>query len=79
VQLHKWSSGLGFSVLGGTDVHPDPLRQVVRIKRIFPTGPAAHQGELREGDVILEVNDTMTRGLRHQVMFGNLHFALLKW
>ena len=59
----KGSSGLGFSVLGGRDAHPDPDKCVVRINRVFPTGPAAQSGMLDEGDVLLEMNSHKLKDL----------------
>ena len=59
----KGSSGLGFSVLGGRDAHPDPKKCVVRIKRVFPTGSAAQSGMLFEGDVLLEMNGQKLKDL----------------
>ncbi|XP_013396442.1 tyrosine-protein phosphatase non-receptor type 13 [Lingula anatina] len=66
VPLIKGSSGLGFSVLGGRGAHPtDPVRCIVRVRKVFPLGPAAASGRLEVGDVILEVNGTKVRGLTH--------------
>ena len=67
VKLRKGSSGLGFSIAGGTDADTDPLKMVVRIKQIFPASPAAHSGKLRIGDVILQVNKQRTDGMKRSV------------
>lgn len=70
VNLTKKQSGLGFSI------HTDPSYSVTRIKRIFPHGPAAHSGgQLREGDVILQVNDQKVKGLSHEEVMVILHTA----
>ena len=67
VKLHKGSSGLGFSVAGGTDADTDLLKRIVRIKQIFPASPASHSGELRVGDVILQINGQRIDGLKRCV------------
>ena len=67
MKLRKGSTGLGFSIAGGTDADPDPLKRVVRIKQIFPASPAAHSGKLRIGDVILQVNGQRTGGMKRSV------------
>ena len=67
VRLHKGSSGLGFSVAGGTDADTDLLKQIVRIKQIFPASPASHSGQLRVGDVILRINEQRIDGLKRSV------------
>ena len=60
-------SGLGFSVVGGQGVHHDPLYCVPRIKDVFPNGPAAVQGSIQPGDVLLEVNAIQVHDLTHHV------------
>ena len=66
VELNKSSTGLGFSVLGGSDAHPDPVHCLVRVKKIFPYGPA-HDSGLEVGDVILQVDNVKLRGLTNKV------------
>ncbi len=67
MNLRKGTTGLGFSVAGGTDADDDPLKRVVRIKQIFPASPAAHSGRLQVGDVILQVNGIRTDGMKRSV------------
>ena len=67
VHLRKAGSGLGLTVFGGSDVHEDPLFCVVRVRKLFPLGPAAQSGHIHVGDVILEVNGTPTTGLTRNV------------
>ena len=59
--------GLGFSVVGGQGVHHDLLYCIPRIKDVFPGGPAARQVDVREGDVLLEVNAIQIHDLTHHV------------
>ena len=67
VHLQKASSGLGLTVFGGSDVHPDPLFCVVRVRKLFPVGAAAQSGQIHVGDAILEVNGKPTTGLTRNV------------
>jgi hypothetical protein len=68
VDLVKGIYGLGFSTVGG---HQDDQAQleerVVRIKRVFPIGPAANSKVIHSGDVILAVNGQSVAGLSHTV------------
>ena len=67
VNLEKGSSGLGFSVQGGVGYHEDVDQCVVRIRKVYPVGPAADSGKLREGDVLLQVDGHPLKHLSHQV------------
>lgn len=68
VDLKKGSSGLGFSVQGGSDINKtDPYGDVVRIKKLFPLGPALASGQIQAGDVVLEVNGKPVKGLTQAV------------
>ena len=67
LKLRKGSSGLGFSIAGGTDADGDTLKRVIRIKQIFPASPAAHSGRLQVGDVILQVNGQRTDSMKRSV------------
>ncbi|XP_029465498.1 inaD-like protein isoform X1 [Rhinatrema bivittatum] len=68
VTLRKNFGGLGFSFLqmgsnvseglGGGDI--------VRVKRLFPGQPADESGQMKPGDVILEVNGRPITGLSYQ-------------
>ncbi len=65
IVLVKGSTGLGFSIAGGTD-HPiesgDPY---VYITMIIPGSAAALDGRLRVGDKVLEVNECDMTNITH--------------
>lgn len=64
----KGSYGLGFSTIGGhQDASAKLEERVVRIKRVFPIGPAADSKVIQSGDVILAVNGQSVAGLSHNV------------
>ncbi|XP_028278959.1 tyrosine-protein phosphatase non-receptor type 13 [Parambassis ranga] len=66
VVLKKSLSGLGFSFYI-SQLHTGPDRgSVVRIKRLFPGQPALESGLLREGDIILSVNNERLKDLSYQ-------------
>lgn len=66
VDLNKGPSGLGFSVYGGVDVDTDDQTQgVVRIKKVFPLGPAKSSQQIQRDDVLLEVNGVPVKGRTH--------------
>lgn len=68
VDLNKGPSGLGFSVYGGVDVDTDDQTQgVVRIKKVFPLGPAKSSQQIQRDDVLLEVNGVPVKGRTHAV------------
>ncbi|CAG7818024.1 unnamed protein product [Allacma fusca] len=63
--LERGSSGLGFSIAGGTDnphVDDDPS---IYITKLIPGGAAATDGRLRIGDVIVRVNSTSVVDVPH--------------
>ncbi|XP_066908804.1 disks large 1 tumor suppressor protein isoform X3 [Halyomorpha halys] len=65
IRLERGTSGLGFSIAGGTDnphVQDDPS---IFITKLIPGGAAANDGRLRVGDVILEVNRTSVVDVCH--------------
>lgn len=71
VNLQGTSSGLGFSIQGGTDASPDPIKCIPRVKAVFPMGHAASKGKLRSGDVLLQANQHKLKGLMHAVSGWN--------
>ncbi|KAM4722779.1 membrane-associated guanylate kinase, WW and PDZ domain-containing protein 1 [Rhinophrynus dorsalis] len=59
-KLRKSSRGFGFTVVGGDE--PDEFLQ---IKSLVLDGPAALDGKMETGDVIVSVNDTCVLGYTH--------------
>uniref|UniRef100_A0A8C5KLX4 Membrane-associated guanylate kinase, WW and PDZ domain-containing protein 1 n=1 Tax=Jaculus jaculus TaxID=51337 RepID=A0A8C5KLX4_JACJA len=59
-ELRKSSRGFGFTVVGGDE--PDEFLQ---IKSLVLDGPAALDGKMETGDVIVSVNDTCVLGHTH--------------
>ncbi|XP_035709723.1 disks large 1 tumor suppressor protein isoform X3 [Folsomia candida] len=65
IVLERGSSGLGFSIAGGTDnphVDNDPS---IFITKLIPGGAAAIDGRLRIGDVIARVNNVSVVDVTH--------------
>ncbi|XP_061675410.1 uncharacterized protein si:dkey-92i15.4 [Syngnathoides biaculeatus] len=61
VVLHKEIAvGLGFSIAGGVDQN-----KPVIVHKVFPTGVAAQEGSIREGDQVLSINGTALGGHTH--------------
>nr|XP_061789603.1 pro-interleukin-16-like [Nerophis lumbriciformis] len=61
VVLHKeMAVGLGFSIAGGVDQN-----KPVVVHKVFPTGVAAQEGSIREGDQVLSINGTALGGHTH--------------
>ncbi|XP_061529960.1 uncharacterized protein si:dkey-92i15.4 isoform X1 [Phycodurus eques] len=61
VVLHKEVAvGLGFSIAGGVDQN-----KPIIVHKVFPTGVAAHEGSIREGDQVLSINGTALGGHTH--------------
>jgi C-terminal processing protease CtpA/Prc len=55
-------------VYGGVDVDTgDKSQGVVRIKKVFPLGPAISSQQIQRDDVLLEVNGVPVKGLTHAV------------
>lgn len=53
---------------GGVDVDTDDKSQgVIRIKKVFPLGPAISCQQIQRDDVLLEVNQVPVKGLTHAV------------
>uniref|UniRef100_A0A672HNP3 PDZ domain-containing protein n=1 Tax=Salarias fasciatus TaxID=181472 RepID=A0A672HNP3_SALFA len=62
LEIHKGRSGLGLSIVGGTDTQLD----AILIHEVYEEGAAARDGRLRAGDQILEVDGLDLRGSAHQ-------------
>ncbi|XP_077577359.1 uncharacterized protein LOC144199530 isoform X2 [Stigmatopora nigra] len=61
VVLHKEvAAGLGFSIAGGVDQN-----KPVVVHKVFPTGVAAQEGSIREGNQVLSINGTALGGHTH--------------
>jgi hypothetical protein len=60
VTLKKGDGGLGFNIVGGEDGEP------IYISHVLPGGVADLSGNVRKGDVLLQVNDTNLRTATHQ-------------
>ncbi|XP_070193690.1 membrane-associated guanylate kinase, WW and PDZ domain-containing protein 1-like isoform X2 [Littorina saxatilis] len=60
--LVKSVRGFGFTIIGGD--HAD--EEFLQIKNVVPNGPAYLNGKLKQGDVIVFVNNTCVLGYTHQ-------------
>ncbi|XP_060932297.1 membrane-associated guanylate kinase, WW and PDZ domain-containing protein 2a [Limanda limanda] len=58
--LLKSNMGFGFTIIGGDE--PDEFLQV---KSVIPDGPAAADGKMATGDVIVYINDVCVLGTTH--------------
>ncbi|XP_035282955.1 membrane-associated guanylate kinase, WW and PDZ domain-containing protein 2-like isoform X5 [Anguilla anguilla] len=58
--LQKSTMGFGFTIIGGDE--PDEFLQV---KSVIPEGPAAQDGKMDTGDVIVYINDVCVLGTTH--------------
>ncbi|KAM9823924.1 membrane-associated guanylate kinase, WW and PDZ domain-containing protein 2a [Neosynchiropus ocellatus] len=58
--LQKSGMGFGFTIIGGDE--PDEFLQV---KSVIPEGPAAADGKMATGDVIVYINDACVLGTTH--------------
>ncbi|KAM6986826.1 membrane-associated guanylate kinase, WW and PDZ domain-containing protein 2a isoform 2-T2 [Aplochiton taeniatus] len=58
--LQKSNMGFGFTIIGGDE--PDEFLQV---KSVIPDGPAAADGKMAMGDVIVYINDVCVLGTTH--------------
>ncbi|XP_027008788.2 uncharacterized protein si:dkey-92i15.4 isoform X2 [Tachysurus fulvidraco] len=62
VVLHKEAgSGLGFTVAGGVDQN-----KPVTVHKVLPTGLAAKEGSIHEGDQVLSINGTALHNSTHK-------------
>lgn len=62
VSLFKTFNGFGFTIIGANEKNKDFLQ----IKYIVPDGAAAKDGRLRQGDVLVYVNNICVLGYTHQ-------------
>ncbi|KAM5264439.1 PDZ domain-containing protein 2 [Ctenodactylus gundi] len=69
----KEGAGLGFSVVGGTDVEP----KSVMVHRVFSQGMASQEGTVSQGDLLLSVNGASLASLAHGEVLKILHQAQL--
>ncbi|CAD7687141.1 unnamed protein product [Nyctereutes procyonoides] len=60
ITLKKSSMGFGFTIIGGDE--PDEFLQV---KSVIPDGPAAQDGKMETGDVIVYINEVCVLGHTH--------------
>ncbi|XP_051977154.1 membrane-associated guanylate kinase, WW and PDZ domain-containing protein 2-like [Xyrauchen texanus] len=58
--LQKSNMGFGFTIIGGDE--PDEFLQV---KSVIPDGPAAQDGKMATGDVIVYISDVCVLGTTH--------------
>ncbi|KAE9553983.1 hypothetical protein FO519_002800 [Halicephalobus sp. NKZ332] len=60
VTLRKGAEGLGFNIVGGEDGEP------IYVSHVLPGGVADLSGNVRKGDILLQVNDMNLRSANHQ-------------
>lgn len=60
--MYKTFHGLGFTIIGANEKNKDFLQ----IKHIVPDGAAAKDGRLRQGDILVYVNEQCVLGYTHQ-------------
>lgn len=59
--LVKGPNGFGFTIIDGHENHG----QFLQIKDILPDGPAAKDGKLRRGDILIYINEIYVLGYSH--------------
>jgi hypothetical protein len=59
--LKKSPNGFGFTIIGGYEKG----EQFLQIKDILPDGPAAKDGKLRRGDILVYINESNVLGYSH--------------
>ncbi|XP_028401415.1 disks large homolog 1-like [Dendronephthya gigantea] len=67
IVLERGTTGLGFSIAGGTDNPHYANDPGIFITKIIAEGAASHDGRLKVKDCILSVNSTSTVNVPHQV------------
>lgn len=65
ITLERKSSGLGFTVAGGTDNPHYKNDNSIYITRFIPNGPAALDGRLKLEDIIVRVDETYLTDVKH--------------
>ena len=61
--MFRGAQGFGFAIVGGFGSDRGDFPVV--IKNVFPNGPAAADGRLKRGDVLLAVNGVHLDGVTH--------------
>ena len=64
VHLHRSTSGLGFTIVGGKGRARGDLP--IFINRVFDAGAAGRDGRLKSGDKVLSVNGISFENITHQ-------------
>jgi hypothetical protein len=59
--LKKSQHGFGFTIIGGIDKG----EKFLQIKDILPDGPAARDGKLQRGDILIYINNSNVMGYSH--------------
>uniref|UniRef100_A0A7E4WAR3 PDZ domain-containing protein n=1 Tax=Panagrellus redivivus TaxID=6233 RepID=A0A7E4WAR3_PANRE len=62
IEIDKNGKGLGLSIVGGSDT----VLGTVVIHEVYSDGAAAHDGRLKPGDQVLEVNGFSLRSVSHE-------------
>ncbi|KJH53400.1 PDZ/DHR/GLGF domain protein [Dictyocaulus viviparus] len=75
IVLEKGTTGLGFSITGGTDQPSDDGDTSIYVTNIIMGGAAAADGRMRKFDRILKVNNTDCVNVPHEVAVNALKTA----
>ena len=59
--LRKSQHGFGFTIIGGVEKG----QHFLQIKDVLPDGPAAKDGQLHRGDILVYINDSNVMGYSH--------------
>lgn len=70
IVIEKGPDGLGFSIVGGFESIHGNLPICVR--KVFDKGAAALDGRMKEGDILLAVNDQELTGMTHDQVVDTL-------